>query len=225
MNLIPLCLAVTVLGADVAEIGWAPLPEGGMQYQVQLTPRALDALRAGQEIIGPVPPQLKDIREYRITVGEGRPERRLPPGQLEGQPRPPADERKPDTAATENPKPYEPPAMPRNLPPVTASKPLPETQAAYATPPEKREPPRSPALASLPEPSSTGPQAAPPPEPAEAEKKADTAEPTKSWWAWTAVLSVGLNFFLGWTTWDYRRRYQEVVSGDRPVIVPESRKS
>ena len=224
MNLIPLYFAATVLGADVAEIGWQPLSGGGMEYQVQLTPRAVDALRAGRAVRGEVPPQLKDVREYRITMGEGPLERRLPPGKADEDTTPPPLPDRPNVIA---PPPDVSATKPRELPPITASKPLPETPAAYTPPLDNPPPPREKlAMATMPEPASTGPKAAPPPPAVEPEPKADDA-PSKPWWPLTAALaglfaSVGLNVFLGWTTWDYRRRYQEVVSGERPVIVSEA---
>jgi hypothetical protein len=59
-------LTVATLGVDV---GWQRLPEGGVQYLIQIPPATLDALKAGEAIESDIPPTLKDIRSYRITVG------------------------------------------------------------------------------------------------------------------------------------------------------------
>ena len=69
MNLTTWMLAAAVLGVDV---GWQPLPGGGMEYIIQIEPELLDALRRGEVVVSQVPPQVKDVRQYRIVVGRGR---------------------------------------------------------------------------------------------------------------------------------------------------------
>ena len=61
-----ICFAAAALGIDV---GWQPLPEGGLQYLIQIRPETLDTLKAGEPIESDVPPTLRDIRGYQITVG------------------------------------------------------------------------------------------------------------------------------------------------------------
>lgn len=61
-------LVATALGVD---IGWQELPTGGVEYIVQLEPSALEALRAGEEVASDVPPNLRDVRRWRIRIGEG----------------------------------------------------------------------------------------------------------------------------------------------------------
>jgi hypothetical protein len=61
-----MCLAAAALGIDV---GWQRLPEGGVQYLIQIGPETLESLKAGQAIESDIPPTVKDIRGYRITVG------------------------------------------------------------------------------------------------------------------------------------------------------------
>jgi hypothetical protein len=58
---------VATLGIDV---GWQRLPQGGMEYIIQLDPQTLDALRAGQPIQSDIPPSAGEVRSYRITVGK-----------------------------------------------------------------------------------------------------------------------------------------------------------
>ena len=47
MNSLTICIAAATLGFN---FGWQRLPEGGMEYIIQLDPQSLDALRAGQPI-------------------------------------------------------------------------------------------------------------------------------------------------------------------------------
>lgn len=61
-------LVVLALGVDV---GWRPLPEGGLEYIIQIEPELLDSLQRGQPIASDVPLVLRDIRRYRIQVGNG----------------------------------------------------------------------------------------------------------------------------------------------------------
>jgi hypothetical protein len=69
-------IAVTTLGFDV---GWQRLPEGGMEYIIQLDPQTLDALRAGQPIESDIPAAAGEVRSYRITLGKAKLPRETPP--------------------------------------------------------------------------------------------------------------------------------------------------
>jgi len=60
------CLAALACGVNV---GWKPHAEGGMEYLIQIEPYMLDSLRAGTAIESDVPPNVKDIRSFSITVG------------------------------------------------------------------------------------------------------------------------------------------------------------
>ena len=66
MGTIMVCLAAAMLGVDV---GWQRLPDGGMEYIIQIEPQTLEALRAGEAIRSDVPAEAGDIRSYRIEVG------------------------------------------------------------------------------------------------------------------------------------------------------------
>ena len=66
MGTIWACIAAAAIGVDV---GWQRLPEGGMEYIIQIEPQTLDALRAGQPIQSDIPAGVGDIRSYRIVVG------------------------------------------------------------------------------------------------------------------------------------------------------------
>ncbi len=73
-----LCVAAILLGIDA---GWQPLPEGGVVYLIQLEPQILDRLESGEikAVESDLPPYVKDIRSYRITVGTDELPRELPP--------------------------------------------------------------------------------------------------------------------------------------------------
>ncbi len=88
MNAIILLLASTTLGGDV---GWQPLAGGGFEYIIQIAPDELETLKAGQDIVNEIPPELAGVKRYRITVGTGPvPRIGTPPEVASGQFNPPA---------------------------------------------------------------------------------------------------------------------------------------
>lgn len=74
MNAVLLMAATTLVGIDV---GYQPLPEGGVEYIIQIEPQLLDRLAKGEDLESAVPPEL-DVRRYRITVGNAILPRELP---------------------------------------------------------------------------------------------------------------------------------------------------
>ncbi len=74
-----LMVALSTLGVDV---GWQPLVGGGFEYIIQIEPETLEALRAGQDITSFIPPELRGVRQYRITVGRGPVPRQGQPPQV-----------------------------------------------------------------------------------------------------------------------------------------------
>ena len=68
MNAVVAVIAVSVLGVDV---GWQPLPDGGLEYIIQIEPQLLDTLRDGKDLGAALPAGL-DVRRYRITVGNAQ---------------------------------------------------------------------------------------------------------------------------------------------------------
>jgi hypothetical protein len=88
-------LAAAALGIDY---GWQPLDGGGLEYLIQIPPELLDAMRAGEALRSDLPPALRDVRSYRITVGRGElPQIGLPPAQ------PPVDDQLPQTQQQQKP--------------------------------------------------------------------------------------------------------------------------
>ena len=128
MNLMLVCSSFCLLGV---EVGWEPMPRGGVEYVIQLEPQVLDALRSGDVVRSDLKPEVKDIRAFRIQTGTQPPRRELPPAETKD----------------------------------------------------------------------------PPPRP---------------WVALTLTMillfgSLGGNVFLGWTSWDFRRRYQQFLAGNGAV--------
>jgi hypothetical protein len=67
MTIFALCIAAATVGIDV---GWQRMPQGGMEYIIQLDRQTLEALRAGEPVQSDIPPGIGEIRSYRIVVGD-----------------------------------------------------------------------------------------------------------------------------------------------------------
>ncbi|MFZ1936601.1 MAG: hypothetical protein WCB27_14320 [Thermoguttaceae bacterium] len=76
MNPLLLCVAAATLGF---QYGWELLPDGRMEYIIQLDPAAIEALRDGQTLRSDIPTAAGEIRAYRIVMGRGRPRQDTPP--------------------------------------------------------------------------------------------------------------------------------------------------
>jgi len=74
MNTLLIYIAAATLGFQT---GWERLPEGGMEYVIQLDAQTIAALNDGQIIQSDIPTKAGDIRSYRIYVGRGTPRARL----------------------------------------------------------------------------------------------------------------------------------------------------
>jgi hypothetical protein len=102
MNAIMLCVIAAAVGIDV---GYQPLPGGGMQYIIQLGPETIDAMRSGEVLQSDTPAGMKDIRNWQIMMGTGplpqrlaEEPRRLPEVQQAPQTLPPQPAGKPISA-------------------------------------------------------------------------------------------------------------------------------
>ncbi len=85
MVLHSLLLGGLLLGADV---GWQPLPDGeGMEYLIQLSPQDIEAMKLGEAWMTDIPASVRNVRAYRITIGNERLQRIAPAPAL-----PPEDE-------------------------------------------------------------------------------------------------------------------------------------
>ena len=188
MNALMICVAAAVLGTDV---GWQRMPEGGMEYIIQLDPQTLETLRAGVPIESDIPPAAGDVRSYRIMVGKEKLPRDVPPASppvakpspepKPAEPQPAAGSQEPQPAATQASEP--------------GGKRYPGRQAVYV---EQKAPPAAETPARHPAPES------------------EPKEPAKPWLPLTFTLlglfaSLGTNVYLGWIAWDSRRQWRLAV--------------
>jgi len=65
------CIAAVLLGVDAR---WPALPDGGLQYVIQIEPQVFERLQSGViEAVGShVPPDVDDIRSFQIVMGTQR---------------------------------------------------------------------------------------------------------------------------------------------------------
>lgn len=79
-------VAAATLGVDY---GWQPRAGGGFEYIIQLEPETLQSLQRGEDVVSDIPPYLRNVRGYRITVGTGEvPRLGTPPTELSIEPQP-----------------------------------------------------------------------------------------------------------------------------------------
>ncbi len=201
-----LCIAAAVLAIDA---GWQPLPGGGVQYLIQIEPEMLDTLRSGGAIESDIPPQVKNVRAYRITVGRKELPRELPPAATIEAP-------EKSTAANAWPSPvtgreFDSPSAPNTLPPDPTSRPIVEPAVAL-TKPAKATPSDKSSSESSPKPAweSTG------------DSSQQQEASSKPWVPLTLALlvlfaSLGGNAYLLWIAADFRRRYRALVQRTQGV--------
>lgn len=83
-------LLLLACATPTIDVGWQQLDDGAYEYIIQIEPEQLESLRAGRDVMSDLPPALRDIRRYRITVGNGPlPHEGIPPELIGG---PPLDE-------------------------------------------------------------------------------------------------------------------------------------
>jgi hypothetical protein len=76
MNTLLIVLAAATLGIDA---GWQRLPDGGMEYIIQLDARAIEALQAGEQLRSDIPTEAGEIKAYCIKLGAETLPRETPP--------------------------------------------------------------------------------------------------------------------------------------------------
>ncbi len=64
--MLAILLVTAVVGVDY---GWQPHTGGGFEYIIQIEPETLQSLKNGNDIVSDLPPYLRGVRSYRITVG------------------------------------------------------------------------------------------------------------------------------------------------------------
>jgi hypothetical protein len=180
-----LIMGVAAMAVGI-QCGWQRMPEGGMQYIIELEPEMLQSLGAGTPIESYIPPAAGEVRSYRIIVGSKQLPRETPPAS------------KIDTPKT--PYPGEPASA--TPPPLLADakgKPIAGSRAVY----EESEGAAA---------GKSQPKAAGKPQPKAAAEN-PVEEPVKPWLPLTCAMlglfaSFGANVFLGWVAWDFRQRYR-----------------
>lgn len=184
MNALILCVATAALGIDV---GWQRLPEGGMEYIIQLDPQTLEILRAGEPIRSDIPPSAGGVRSYRIVVGTQKLPREMPPVEpraIERSPEPTLSD--PKEAKTETP--HAPSANP-------GGKLYPEQPAIFVQ--TDKVPPK---IATDDETGKPGKPWLP-----------------LTFTVLGLVASLSANMYLGWIVVDLRRRWRAIRRGEAPI--------
>jgi hypothetical protein len=126
-----LWFSTVILGINV---GWQPLPEGGMEYIIQLDSATLESLKAGQPIQSDIRPEIGDIRSYRIILGTDQLPRINPPAPSENNSQ---NAITPSSPPSENSSPAQKEPSPRKLSPEPSVKPLTAQSAAFVESTEK----------------------------------------------------------------------------------------
>lgn len=202
-----LWLAIAAVGIDV---GWQPLPGGGLEYIIQIEPYTLERLKQGEEIASDLPPGLKGVRSYRITTGSKElPRRALPEPAVESL------------------------ALPEELPALSPAGPALGSLRRSAPGEVRASAPRQLDLAPDPRPLSGQPASFVQPAP-EVQHRASPSSATKAQvetippLAWTVTVgalmaAVGGMLYLGWLAWDYRMRYRTLLARmiDRGLSPPQ----
>jgi hypothetical protein len=191
------CVATMLLGV---EAGWKPMDSGGMEYTVQIEPGMLEALNRGEPVESYIRPGVRDIRVFRVVIGQGKLAQEFPKASA---PAPeavagpslggPAGGTEAGARSVERPlfgMGKADAAAPATLPPERQAKPIPGQQASYNQPAGE---------------SSKTESAAPPTQPAQ------PSEPAKPWATlWATILALGAsltgNAYLGWIYFEARKR-------------------
>ncbi len=66
MNSAAFLLATAVLGVDY---GWRRTDDGQLEYLIQIEPALVRSFEQGQEIVSELPPEMRGVRRFRISVG------------------------------------------------------------------------------------------------------------------------------------------------------------
>jgi hypothetical protein len=202
----------TLLAASTVgiETGWQPIEADQLEYIIRIEPQLIEAMRRGEPVTSEIPPQLRDVRRYRIVIGGGEsggealPRIDLPqppPNELESSPeRTTSDEADPGesvntsehkTSVVED----------QEVQPAGAKLVLP---APSAVEPENED--SGTAVATANELTRSNRQG-------RVSNSETSVVESKQWWVWSLVLvglfaSLGGNVFLTWMTVDTRTKYR-----------------
>ena len=185
-----LLVAAVAVGIDV---GWQPLPGGGVEYIIQIEPQMLESFEPGLLAASDVPPHLGQIRSYRIIVGTDDLPREDPPELVES-----AEPTEAAPGEFTSGRPIDPflgSGAPQPLTPEPGTKPLPEIPAVFSEDSVAETGPRS--------------------TQADLEESLDQGS-SEPWLPLTITLAalfgaIGGMLYLGWIAWDYRSRYRALL--------------
>ncbi len=78
MSALMVCIAAAALGG---EVGWQPLPKGGVEYIIRIEPKTVESLRKGEALESELPAEVRacDVRHIRIVAGRDPLPHELPP--------------------------------------------------------------------------------------------------------------------------------------------------
>ncbi len=214
MHAVMLGVTWGLLGLDV---GWRPLTGGGVEYTIQIAPHEMDIFKQNG-IEGDVPPQLRDIRVYRVVVGNDVLLRQDPPKQPPTTSKLSSPTAGPDVAASSSAQRKSSAYNPfSSLSSLVSRYPFGQSDSDPAKRPVEKE--------------ASGPKATssdrwfgekqPKVEHATTkettkETKETSKETPKPWLPFTVVVlalfgSLGGNLYMGWIMWETRARYHALV--------------
>jgi hypothetical protein len=201
------------------DVGWRPLPGGGVEYIIQIAPHELEVFKQEKSIEGDIPAHLRDIRSYRIVVGNDVLPRQDPPKSS-----PTAATAKTPTSPAWPDIPTSPSGQGKGKAaaynPFSALTSLWDKYPVGQSPsgPSKRPGEQESAAAKKTGADSTPEEKSPKVErPAPKEASREPAKETpKSSGPFTVVMvallgSLGGNLYMGWITWETRARYHALV--------------
>jgi len=197
------------------EVGWRPLLDGGTEYVIRVSPEELADLKLGDIIAASdVPPDLPPIKSYRIEVGRGAVERRVPPAGSTVLEAPEnaaaANSQRPAPSAT-IPLVFTEPAAPQAMDRPPAAPPKESKNSADQVQGSAKATEGDPGRQTQDEqPRSTTGEA-----PVESQtKNPDSLIHTLAISGMTASFAAVL--YIGWVAWEYRRKYLELLRAGRP---------
>ena len=221
--------------------GWTVSPSGGITYIVQIEPGELEMFKR-DGIVSDIRPELRDIRTLNIIVGTAKlPHDKLPPAAAS----PAAEKLAPPTPSPGPPRgdasKTSPPSISKRFPFSGAASELGKS-TSDTTPggssklePESKTRSNEAATERKTSPQKTEDRGTPSRQ--GTEKRSDTHEQTKSlagkevpkpWGALTAALvalcgSMAGNVYLGWITWETRKRYRNLLRRRKKVECDDER--
>jgi len=212
MHAVMLGMAMGLVGVNT---GWRVLPEGGVEFILQIAPTELDLFKSEKEVVCDVRPELGQVRVFRVIVGNYVLPRQNPPQApptsapsakptwtgWAGSPNPLRDFLLRTTTRLWDPGAYRPVPVPS----APAKRPQ-ETKAVPSSVSADRKAPAATDHATRPQPQPDKKQPAPP----------SPLLPTKPWMPFTVAVvaffgSFGGNLYLLWILGETRARYRALL--------------